>query len=49
MTQRFRKFLLSISSESFEKQYELLENEFVNWKGANEQVDDILVIGFQYS
>tara|TARA_B100001109_G_C18863975_1_gene475788 strand:- start:642 stop:2129 length:1488 start_codon:yes stop_codon:yes gene_type:complete len=49
MTQRFRKFLLSISSESFEMQYELLENEFVNWKGANEQVDDILVIGFQYS
>jgi len=44
----FRRLLQSISSESMEKQQELLEKELKEWMGDNEQVDDILVMGIRY-
>ena len=47
MTIRFRKFLLSISNKTMNEQKILLDNEFNQWKGKEEQVDDVLVIGFQ--
>jgi PAS domain S-box-containing protein len=42
-----RDFLISIQPETMEKQRELLHNEFVTWKGKNEQVDDVLIIGIR--
>ncbi len=42
-----RDFLVSIQAQSMEKQRELLFNEFVTWKGKNEQVDDVLIIGIR--
>ena len=47
MTRKFRQFLQDISDHSMEKQGELLEKEFNDWRGHNDQVDDILVIGFR--
>lgn len=47
MTPPFRRFLLSISNEAMPKQKELLDEEFNRWKGDEEQVDDVLVIGFR--
>lgn len=44
---RFRRFLLSISHLPFSKQKDLLQQELVQWKGNNDQTDDILVIGVQ--
>lgn len=44
---RFKKFLLSIQQYSLKKQQELLEQEFIVWKGRGEQVDDVLVLGFK--
>ena len=44
---RFRELLVRISTEPVEKQRELLEMELDAWKGAQEQVDDILVIGMR--
>jgi len=40
-----KKFFQSISSESKEKQYELIDQEFNNWKGDSYQVDDICIMG----
>ena len=45
--QKFKDFLLSIHSESMDKQKLLLENEIENWKGDFQQIDDILVMGIR--
>jgi len=42
-----RDFLISIQPETMERQRELLHHEFVTWKGKNEQVDDVLIIGIR--
>jgi len=44
---RFRFILLSIHQLPFDKQKEKLIETFKLWKGNNEQVDDILIIGFK--
>lgn len=47
MTPRFRRYLHSISSYPMSEQEQMLEDEFNRWKGDEEQVDDVLVIGFK--
>ncbi len=42
---RFREFLLEICNKPVAEQRKALKAEFLSWKGAHEQVDDILVIG----
>lgn len=45
MYKRQKELLLSIHKENTNKQVEVLDNAFIEWKGGNEQIDDILVIG----
>jgi serine phosphatase RsbU (regulator of sigma subunit)/streptogramin lyase len=45
----FEKLLASISNESSEMQFQLLEQTFVKWKGEFEQIDDVCVIGVRVS
>lgn len=47
MYRRFRELLVSISQEPIERQRTRLHEEFNSWRGAHEQVDDILVMGFR--
>lgn len=42
---QFKDFLLSIHQKPMEKQYELVNAEFIAWKGNNEQTDDICILG----
>ena len=44
---RMKEFFLSIQNHPMEKQRQLAEAEFNNWKGKLEQVDDILIIGIR--
>ncbi len=44
---RFREVLLEISAKPTSEQQQLLHEEFSRWRGAHEQVDDILVIGMR--
>ena len=44
---RFKEFILKIHQNNFDKQYQLISEEFENWKGDIEQLDDVLVIGFK--
>jgi serine phosphatase RsbU (regulator of sigma subunit) len=44
---RFRNLLLSLEEMSMAKQRKELELSFDNWKGNQEQVDDVCVIGIQ--
>ncbi|HLG03952.1 MAG TPA: tetratricopeptide repeat protein [Bacteroidia bacterium] len=45
MYNRFRELLKKIHALSTQEQKQRLTDEFLIWKGAHEQVDDILVIG----
>jgi serine phosphatase RsbU (regulator of sigma subunit) len=45
MTKKFKEILLSIQDLGMADQKEFLKNVFEKWKGNNEQVDDVLVIG----
>ncbi len=41
----FRNLLLSISEKPFDKQSDILWNEFDKWKGEENQTDDVIVLG----
>ncbi len=48
MVARFKDILLSIQSLPMPQQLEHLNSYFEQWKGVNEQVDDVLVIGIRF-
>lgn len=45
--QPFKNLLLSVQNESMYQQKKIIEEFFEKWKGSNEQVDDVCVIGFR--
>ncbi|MCK5823307.1 MAG: SpoIIE family protein phosphatase [Bacteroidales bacterium] len=45
LSNNFKKLLWENHKLKPEKQYDILETEFNKWKGSNQQIDDILVIG----
>lgn len=47
MYRRFRELLITISTEPADRQRTLLQESFNQWRGAYEQVDDILVMGMR--
>ncbi|HKR07141.1 MAG TPA: response regulator [Bacteroidia bacterium] len=47
MSKTFKEILLSIQKMNMGEQEVFLKNYFEKWKGDNEQVDDILVIGIR--
>ncbi|MBN2482526.1 MAG: SpoIIE family protein phosphatase [Bacteroidales bacterium] len=44
---RFKHLLLNLHRLEMEKQREILENNVLEWRGEQEQVDDILIIGIK--
>jgi serine phosphatase RsbU (regulator of sigma subunit) len=46
--QSFRKMLCSVSNLPMEEQKQVIRNTFNGWKGNNQQLDDVLVLGFRY-
>ncbi len=46
-TPRFKELLLSIQSESMEKQQQIIDDTFEEWRGNTEQIDDVCVIGIR--
>jgi serine phosphatase RsbU (regulator of sigma subunit) len=46
-TQKFKELLLSVQTESMERQKQVLEETFENWKGNIEQIDDVCVVGIR--
>ncbi len=47
MISRFKKLLISVSEKEAAEQYALLENEFYEWRGDSEQIDDVLLMGYR--
>ncbi len=44
-TSNFKKLLLSVQAESMKNQKKVIEDAFEEWRGTNEQIDDVCVIG----
>jgi serine phosphatase RsbU (regulator of sigma subunit)/Tfp pilus assembly protein PilF len=44
-TKKFKQILLDIQHTSMQEQHKHLDNFIEEWKGDNEQIDDVLVIG----
>ena len=47
MTSNFKELLISIQNNKMREQGILLNEYFESWKGKNEQVDDVMVIGIK--
>ena len=47
-TKKFKEVLVKINSQNMEEQSHSIETFFDEWKGSNEQIDDILVIGIRF-
>lgn len=47
MVKRLKEKILDISEVSFTKQHRILNQTFEDWKSTNNQLDDILVLGFK--
>lgn len=45
--QRFRDILTRLSQTGFDKAKEELDQEFTRWRGSNQQIDDVLIIGMK--
>jgi len=42
-----RRVIESVAGESMVRQKEVLESTFMEWKGNTQQIDDVMVVGFQ--
>jgi tetratricopeptide (TPR) repeat protein len=45
MIKNLKNFFLSIAHLPMKEQHKKLEEEFTSWKGSNEQIDDVCIIG----
>ena len=43
----FRQLLLSVQNEKMEKQKDIIDETFENWKGNLEQIDDVCIMGIK--
>ena len=46
-TSKFQELLISLNGKSMQEQEKSLFQAFKDWKGNNEQVDDVLIIGIR--
>lgn len=44
-TSRMQELLVAVHEKPMQEQQTIIRNTFIDWKGGNEQVDDILVMG----
>jgi serine phosphatase RsbU (regulator of sigma subunit) len=49
MQNNFRQLLLDIHKNPMKEQYQVLENELLNWRGDTPQTDDVLIIGLKFN
>jgi len=47
MYKPFKELLVSIQDKSMDEQKLILEKQFEDWKGSNEQIDDVCIIGIR--
>ncbi len=47
-TKQFKQLLVALKAKSMDEQKRRLEQSFANWKGDQDQLDDVCVIGFRF-
>ena len=45
---KFRELIINISHLPMKEQNKILETNLIEWKGENEQIDDITILGLEY-
>jgi serine phosphatase RsbU (regulator of sigma subunit)/tetratricopeptide (TPR) repeat protein len=45
----FKEYLLKLQKQSMDEQKELIDKHFEHWRGVNEQIDDVCVVGIRVS
>ncbi|MDQ3108721.1 MAG: PAS domain S-box protein [Bacteroidota bacterium] len=45
MRKKLKELLISIHKEHMDRQFEMVEHEFYEWKGTEEQTDDVILLG----
>jgi hypothetical protein len=45
MKGKMKKFVLSVQNQSMQEQLASFEKEFESWKGSQDQIDDVCVMG----
>jgi serine phosphatase RsbU (regulator of sigma subunit) len=45
---QMKELFLSLNKNSMDDQAEIIENTFENWKGDNEQIDDVCILGIRF-
>ncbi len=45
---KFKELIINISHLPMKEQNEILETNLIEWKGENEQIDDITILGLEY-
>jgi serine phosphatase RsbU (regulator of sigma subunit) len=45
MIKNLKELFLTLAHLPMKEQHAKLEEEFMNWKGSNEQIDDVCIIG----
>lgn len=48
MMKRFKELLINLHTLHLEKQNHVLQETFIQWKGNNEQIDDVLILGIRF-
>ncbi len=48
MSKRFKKLLFEMPYNQSDASVKLLDDQFVNWRGTHEQIDDVLIIGINF-
>ena len=48
MYKRFKEFILSIHEKPMVEQHELIEQEGIQWRGEQEQIDDQIIMGLAF-
>ncbi|NQV52111.1 MAG: SpoIIE family protein phosphatase [Flavobacteriales bacterium] len=46
---KFKSFLVELAKKPIGQQHEILDKEFESWRGSLEQIDDVCVIGVEFS
>ena len=44
----FKKLITELADKDLVIQKQMLTAEFLNWKGSNDQVDDVLIMGIRF-
>ena len=47
LIKNFKELLVQVSEYNMDKQHMIIRDKFMQWKGDQEQIDDVIILGFR--